>query len=165
MSKYVKLEDVQAYPIRLDHCDMKNGNIHFVLGIETVMEYIDYLPQYEYQDTEPIIRPDYEYPEPRIINIEEAKEICSKNSCDKIVWVDYRLDNWESDPEKRIPTYIDYLEKIEKREMPNAEQPTDVFVFPLNVEKVSEYGKRYVFWTDRPTEEQRWNARWEYGEN
>lgn len=64
-----------------------------------------------------------------------------------------------------MPTYIDYLEKIEKREIPNAEQPTDVFVFPLNVEKVSEYGKRYVFWTDRPTEEQRWNARWEYGEN
>lgn len=61
MSKYVKLDDVKAYPIRLDHCDRKNGNIHFILGIETVMEYIDYLPVYEYEDTEPITKPDFDY--------------------------------------------------------------------------------------------------------
>ena len=61
MAKYVKLEDIQSFPIRIDHCDHKNGNIHFILGIETVMEYIDYLPQYEFRGAEPIDRPEFAY--------------------------------------------------------------------------------------------------------
>ena len=165
MPKYVKLEDIQSFPIRLDHCDREHGNIHFILGIESVMEYIDYLPQYECQDTEPIVRPDYEYPEPRIISLEEARSLCSKNSCDKIVWVDYRPADWKNNPENKIPMFIDFLEGIEKRETTIWEMPVEVFVFPLNVEKVSEYGKLFVFWTDRPTEEQRWNVRWNHSEN
>ena len=63
MSRYIKLEDIQAFPIRIDHCDHKNGNIHFILGIETVMEYIDYLPEYEFPDAEPIDRPEFAYKE------------------------------------------------------------------------------------------------------
>ena len=63
MARYVKLEDIQAFPIRIDHCDNKNGNIHFILGIETMMEYIDYLPQYEFPDAEPIDRPEFSYKE------------------------------------------------------------------------------------------------------
>lgn len=54
MAKYVKLEDIQAFPIRIDHYDHKNGNIHFILGIESMMEYIEHLPQYEFPDAEPI---------------------------------------------------------------------------------------------------------------
>lgn len=34
MSKYVKLEDIQAYPIRLDRCDIKNGNINIERRVE-----------------------------------------------------------------------------------------------------------------------------------
>lgn len=60
MARYVKLEDIQSFPIRIDHCDQKNGNIHFILGIETVMEFIDYLPQYELLDAEPIDRSEFE---------------------------------------------------------------------------------------------------------
>ena len=63
MARYVKLEDIQSFPIRIDHCDHKNGNIHFILGIETMMEYIDYLPQYEFPDAEPIDRPEFSYKE------------------------------------------------------------------------------------------------------
>ena len=61
MSRYIKLKDIQSLPIRIDNCDHKNGNIHFILGIETVMEYIDYLPQYEFPDAEPIDRPEFAY--------------------------------------------------------------------------------------------------------
>lgn len=61
MAQYIKLEDIQAYPIRLNKCDKKNGNLHFILGIESVMEYVDYLPIYELSDTEPIIRQDFDY--------------------------------------------------------------------------------------------------------
>lgn len=45
--KYIKLEDLQKFPIRRDHCDREYGNEHFVNGIETVMEYAEYLPTYD----------------------------------------------------------------------------------------------------------------------
>lgn len=61
MARYVKLDDIQSFPIRIDHCDHKNGNIHFILGIETVMEFIDYLPQYELPEAEPIDKTDFSY--------------------------------------------------------------------------------------------------------
>ena len=63
MARYVKIDDIQSFPIRIDRCDHKNGNIHFILGIETVMEFIDYLPQYELPETEPIDRPEFSYKE------------------------------------------------------------------------------------------------------
>lgn len=43
MDKYVKLSNLMEYPIRLDHYDKKHGNEHFVLGIESVLEYAEYL--------------------------------------------------------------------------------------------------------------------------
>lgn len=42
MSRYIDADKVLAeFPIRRNHYDEKNGNIHFINGIETVMEYID----------------------------------------------------------------------------------------------------------------------------
>lgn len=45
--KYIKLSDLQKFPIRINHYDREHGKLDFVLGIETVFEYIDYLPKYE----------------------------------------------------------------------------------------------------------------------
>ena len=44
MPEYIKKDDVLAFPIRADHCDKKHANDHFINGIETVMEYIEYMP-------------------------------------------------------------------------------------------------------------------------
>lgn len=44
MSRYVKLEDLQKFPIRINYYDKKNGNEHFVYGVESVLEYAEYLP-------------------------------------------------------------------------------------------------------------------------
>lgn len=41
---YIKLEDLQNFPIRIDHYDKENGNEHFVFGIESVIEYAEHLP-------------------------------------------------------------------------------------------------------------------------
>lgn len=41
---YIKLEDLQNFPIRIDHYDNENGNEHFVFGIESVIEYAEHLP-------------------------------------------------------------------------------------------------------------------------
>ena len=42
---YIKLEDLQKIPIRIDHYDEENGNEAFVLGIEFAIEYAENLPQ------------------------------------------------------------------------------------------------------------------------
>ena len=44
MSKYIKLEDLMKFPIRLDHYDKEHGNKNFIYGIETVLEYAENLP-------------------------------------------------------------------------------------------------------------------------
>ncbi len=45
MSKrYIKLEDLQKFPIRKDHYDKKNGDIRYVFGVEDMLEYAEYLP-------------------------------------------------------------------------------------------------------------------------
>jgi hypothetical protein len=45
--KFVRLADLQKFPIRKDHYDREHGNENFIFGIETMFEYIDELPKYE----------------------------------------------------------------------------------------------------------------------
>ena len=47
MSRLIDLEELLKFPIRIDHYDKVNGNEHFVLGIETVLEYAENLPTIE----------------------------------------------------------------------------------------------------------------------
>ena len=49
-STYVRLEDIQKFPIRKDHHDKRNGNEHFIYGIESLMEYIELLPRWKIED-------------------------------------------------------------------------------------------------------------------
>lgn len=49
--------DLMKYPIRLDHYDKENGNEHFVFGIESVLEYAEYLPTIE---AEPVVHAHWE---------------------------------------------------------------------------------------------------------
>lgn len=44
---YIKLEDLQKFPIRKDHYDKVHGNEHFIYGVESVLEYAEYLPTYD----------------------------------------------------------------------------------------------------------------------
>lgn len=44
MSDYIEREVVLAYPIRKDHYDREHGNKHFILGIESVIEFVENLP-------------------------------------------------------------------------------------------------------------------------
>ena len=44
MAKYINLEDLMKFPIRLDHYDKEHGDVNFVYGIETVLEYAENLP-------------------------------------------------------------------------------------------------------------------------
>lgn len=44
--RLINLDELLKYPIRLDNYDKKNGNKHFVYGIESVLEYAENLPIY-----------------------------------------------------------------------------------------------------------------------
>ncbi len=47
MAELIDREELRKFPIRIDHYDKENGSLDFVLGIETVFEYIEYLPTIE----------------------------------------------------------------------------------------------------------------------
>lgn len=42
--EYIEREALMNFPIRIDHYDKEHGNEHFVLGIESVLEYAENLP-------------------------------------------------------------------------------------------------------------------------
>lgn len=44
MAEYIEREALLAFPIRTNHYDKENGNLDFILGIESVMEYAEYIP-------------------------------------------------------------------------------------------------------------------------
>ena len=44
MTEYIDKEALRRFPIRLNHYDKEHGNEHFVLGIESVLEYAESLP-------------------------------------------------------------------------------------------------------------------------
>ena len=49
---WIRLSDLMKFPIRIDHYDKEHGNEHFVYGVETVLEYAEYLPRVE---AEPVV--------------------------------------------------------------------------------------------------------------
>lgn len=44
MTEYIERGALMQFPIRRDHYDRKNGNKHFINGIESVLEYAANLP-------------------------------------------------------------------------------------------------------------------------
>lgn len=44
MARLIDADELNKFPIRLDHYDKEHGNEHYVFGIEDVLEYAEYLP-------------------------------------------------------------------------------------------------------------------------
>lgn len=42
--RLIDADELNKFPIRLDHYDKKHGSEHFVYGVESVLEYAEYLP-------------------------------------------------------------------------------------------------------------------------
>ena len=53
MAEYIERGALMQFPIRRDHYDRKNGNRHFINGIESVLEYAENLPA---ADVAPVVR-------------------------------------------------------------------------------------------------------------
>ena len=61
MAKYIKLEDLMKFPIRLAHYDKEHGSKDFIYGIETVLEYAENLPA---ADVAPVVHGRWECGKP-----------------------------------------------------------------------------------------------------
>ena len=44
MARLIDADELNKFPILLDHYDKEHGSEDFVLGIESVLEYAEYLP-------------------------------------------------------------------------------------------------------------------------
>ena len=44
MTEYIERGALMQFPIRRNHYDRKNGNKHFINGVESVLEYAENLP-------------------------------------------------------------------------------------------------------------------------
>ena len=53
MAEYIERRALMQFPIRRDCYDRKNGNKHFINGIESVLEYAENLPAV---DAVPVVR-------------------------------------------------------------------------------------------------------------
>lgn len=54
MSRYIAADKVLQYPLRRDRCDKEHAEPHFVNGVESVMEYIEYLIEEEPADVQEV---------------------------------------------------------------------------------------------------------------
>lgn len=54
MPRYIDADKVLQYPLRRDRCDKEHANPHFINGVESVMEYIEYLLEEEPADVQEV---------------------------------------------------------------------------------------------------------------
>ena len=44
MAEYIDREKLRMYPLRREFCDKENADPHFIYGVESLMEYVEWLP-------------------------------------------------------------------------------------------------------------------------
>lgn len=77
MADYIDRDEIKMFPIRRDHYDKNHGNVHFINGIETVMEYVDEIPV---ADVAPVVHAHWK---------KEVVEICSNCGKKGVTWWNY----------------------------------------------------------------------------
>ena len=87
MAEYIERGALMQFPIRRDHYDRKNGNEHFINGIESVLEYAENLPA---TDVAPVRHGRWETNSDRPDSL-----ICSVCKCG--------FDMWKHDPHNFCP--------------------------------------------------------------
>ncbi len=61
MPRYIDADKVLQYPLRRDYCDKEHADPHFINGVESVMEYIEYLAEEEPTDVQEVKHGIWEY--------------------------------------------------------------------------------------------------------
>lgn len=78
MPRYIDADQVLQYPLRRDRCDKEHANPHFINGVESVMEYIEYLLEEEPADVHEVRHGRWECDEEASIPFAERVYRCSE---------------------------------------------------------------------------------------
>lgn len=100
---YIKLEDLQKFPIRKDHYDKEHSNEDFIFGIETVLEYAEYLPTYPASSMSEWISVDVRFPDLfNTVLVYDTHTECVRISLyrgPEEIWCNGRISHWMPFPE------------------------------------------------------------------
>ena len=81
MAEYIERGALMQFPIRRNHYDRKNGNKHFINGIESVLEYAENLPA---ADVAPVVHG-------RWIMVDDS---CGKYACSVCREIEQECTEW-----------------------------------------------------------------------
>lgn len=95
------------------------------------------------------------YPEPHLLTRDELYEVKPGT----VLWKDHRED--PDDAGTWFPITPVYFVEIKQMAFFDGWDEEDVICFADEFERVSDYGAYEVYWTSRPTDEQRKEAEWE----
>lgn len=95
------------------------------------------------------------YPEPHLLTRDELYEVKPGT----VLWKDHRKD--PDDAGTWFPITPVYFVEIKQMAFFDGWGEEDVICFADEFERVSDYGAYEVYWTARPTDEQRKEAEWE----
>lgn len=95
------------------------------------------------------------YPEPHLLTRDELYEVKPGT----VLWKDHRKD--PDDAGTWFPITPVYFVEIKQMALFDGWDEEDVICFADEFERVSDYGAYEVYWTARPSEEQRKEAEWE----
>ena len=121
MAEYVSIEQLEEYPIRLDHYDKEHGNRHFVFGIESIIEYAKY-----YAKDLQIVREDnkleYKGFTAHVYFDAKGKVLYGKieNSNDLVTFESESALEIEKEFHDTVDDYIEFCEKLQKEAEENA---------------------------------------------
>lgn len=94
MAEYIERGALMQFPIRRDHYDRKNGNKHFINGIESVLEYAENLPA---ADVAPVVHGRWDDSGRYTFPGGSTAVRCTKCGCALTV-SEFRLNNWNYCP-------------------------------------------------------------------
>lgn len=94
MAEYIERGALMQFPIRRDHYDRKNGNKHFINGIESVLEYAENLPA---ADVAPVVHGRWDDSGYYTFPGGSTAVRCTECGCALTV-SEFRLNNWNYCP-------------------------------------------------------------------
>lgn len=94
MAEYIERGALMQFPIRRDHYDRKNGNKHFINGIESVLEYAENLPA---ADVAPVVHGRWDDSGRYTFPSGSTAVRCTECGCALTV-SEFRLNNWNYCP-------------------------------------------------------------------
>ena len=116
MAELIDRKELRKFPIRIDHYDKENGSLDFVLGIETVFEYIEYLPAIE---AKPVVHAHWE----EHLEYQDDHFACwsySCSNCNELLYSSWEHSKYCSHCGAQMDELVSNTDELKCSEKPNS---------------------------------------------